>query len=211
MSLVQRLADGGWKGLASGKHYYGPRDCEESADAQERQIARGKLSHSLLPDNVKPGDSRWIHWKVQEEALSNVERAQAIDASIAFQEFAAANPSYPVGSSEAAAQLTEYLALSGVPIVQFNGGPVALATTPEQWQAAYEWKISMGTMPLDVDAGTRAKLEEIADRAYKARMNPTSEDDLYHMPMETLKKLAGAVEDDHARGPAQGSGIRNRF
>jgi hypothetical protein len=74
MSLVRKLPDGsGWVGVGTGKVYRAPRECEQSADFQERQFAR--TLQLKKPADVVPGSPEWIRMEIEEQALSNIDRA----------------------------------------------------------------------------------------------------------------------------------------
>jgi hypothetical protein len=114
---------------------------------------------------------------------------------MAYRQFAADHPEYPTDSDEASYQLCEFFEMEGKKVVDFNGVRLPLATDPKDWERAFEWKKSRGTLPLNMDAKRRLEAEELARQATERRQNLANEDDLYNMPMAAFKKLAGIIND----------------
>ena len=104
-----------------------------------------------MPKNVKPGSPEEALYRMQEESLSNEERSDFQDTVLAYKEFLARNPEY-IGTGAAgdrnAEQLSEYFAMHGKKFVRMNDAIVPLATSAEQWQQAYEWKLAMARWKL---------------------------------------------------------------
>jgi hypothetical protein len=89
VSLVRKVPDG-WIGTVTGKLYSPPRECEESAELQERKHAQSQPLR--LPPDVKPGSPEEVRMLIQEEALSNIERQDVKDTALAYRQFCARHP-----------------------------------------------------------------------------------------------------------------------
>lgn len=174
MGLV-RAAHGGWQGVVTGRMYYPPRENKQSAESQEREYV--KTNPFQLPKNVKPGSPEEALYKMQEEALSNYQRAELQDTILAYKAFLEMHPEY-VGNDANAEQLSEYFHMKGVPFVEFNGAVVPLATSALQWEEAYNWKLAMGSLqvnPSTAEAQDRIKAQELARKAV-LQQNVTEEE-----------------------------------
>jgi hypothetical protein len=193
MSLVQKLPNGaGWVGIATGRCYYPPQENEYSADQQERQHARSQPLQ--LPKDVTPGSAEHIRMMLQEEALSNVERAVLQEAGIAGRAFIANHPEL-LDNDHNLEQLCEYFALQGVPIVKFNDANIPLATDVQQWEEAYSWKVGMGALQFDpakTSVDLQSKISEAAVKANEKRLmhGPDEEVEMYNMPLNELAAKA---------------------
>jgi hypothetical protein len=179
MGLLRKI-DGGWAGIATGHTYYAPRECEESAEAQERRYT--KTLPFTMPKDVKPGSADEARLRLQEEALTNVERSDFQDTVLAYKEFCARNPEY-VGTGAAgdanAEELSEFFAFEGKKFVRMNDAIVPLATSAEDWQRAYDWKLSMGKMRINQTAATAHKQEEARKAAQESVTREFNEDEDY--------------------------------
>jgi hypothetical protein len=194
MSLVQKLPDGGWVGLSTGRHYYPPQENEYSANAQERQHARSQPLQLQMPKDVKPGSAEYIRMQIQEEALSNVQRAQLQEAGIAGRAFIANHPEL-LDNDHNLEQLCEYFALQGVPVVKFNDANIPLATSVDDWERAYFWKVGMGTLQFDpakMSVELQGKISEAAVKANEQRMLHGREEEaaMETMPLNELEARA---------------------
>lgn len=186
MGLTQKVA-GGWQGVITGRLYAPPRECEQSAEAQERQYADTLPLN--LPTNVEPGSAEEVKFKIQHEALSNLEQAQVRDTILGYRTFCAHHPEYPQTNENAQDQLLEWFHLNKFRFVTFNDSYIPLEARAESWEEAYQWKIAMGTMPVDpsvMNAKERLKFQEEATKRFKTK---PSEDDLYEMPIEQLRAM----------------------
>ena len=186
MGLTRKVA-GGWQGVVTGRLYAPPRECEQSAEAQERKYA--DTLPLRLPENCEPGSAEEVRIKIQQEALSNAEQAYVRDTGIGYKTFCAHHPEYPQRNANAQDQLLEWFHLNKFRFVMFNDAYIPLEATAENFEEAYQWKIAMGTMPVDpsvMDAKERLKFQEEATKRFKTK--PT-EDDLYGMPMEQLRAM----------------------
>jgi len=191
MSLVRKI-DGGWLGVSTGHHYYPPRECKESAEAQERQHAR---TIPLLPPNdVVVGSAEEAYYRCQLEALSNLEEADLRETILAYKEFAAAHPEFDGTNEHNSAEICEYLALKhGTRIVDFNGMRVPLATSPELWQEAFEWKVGQGRLHLNLSEQLRLEAQEAAKKAQEHRWdNPeTAEAEMEQRADQQIARFRG--------------------
>jgi len=194
MPLVQKLPDGGWVGLSTGRHYYPPQENEYSANAQERMHARSQPLQLQMPKDVKPGSSEWIRMQMQEEALTNVQRADLQEAGIAGRAFIANHPEL-LDNDHNLEQLCEYFALKGVPIVRFNDANIPLATDAQLWEEALAWKLGMGAMqfaPGQMSVELQAKITKAAVDSNEQRMmhDDAEEAEMYNMPLNELAAKA---------------------
>src|SRR5581483_3596868 len=121
-----RAVEGGWQGIATGRVYRAPQESKYSAEVQEREYA--KTLPVRLPKDVKPGSKEEALYRMQEEALDNVQRADLQDTILSYRAFLETHPEYVKSSDLNAEQLSEYFAMKGVPFVEFNGANVPLAT-----------------------------------------------------------------------------------
>ena len=179
MGLLRKI-DGGWQGVVTGHTYLAPRECEQSAEAQERRYA--KTLPFTMPKDVKPGSADEARLRLQEEALTNVERSDFRDTVLAYQEFLARNPEY-IGTGAAgdrnAEQLSEYFAMHGKKFVRMNDAIVPLATSAEQWQEAYDWKLAMGSVEVNPSAMEGRKQLKAKEAAQAAVTREFNEDEDY--------------------------------
>lgn len=189
MGLTQKI-DGGWQGVVTGKVYIPPRDCEESAEAQERQAYQNMPM--LTPKGCKRGSKEEADYKAQEEALSNVERAELKDTAIAYRTFRALHPELPPTENNDD-EISEYFALQGVKFVRFNGANVPLVTNPERWEEAYQWKLARGRLGLDPKVMNDKQRREAQEKATEfLERRPPSEDELERMADKEIARRQGA-------------------
>jgi len=101
---------------------------------------------------------------------------------LAYQEFRARNPEY-VGTGAAGdangEELSEFFAFEGKKFVRMNDAIVPLATSAEDWQRAYDWKLSMGKIRINQTAATARKQEEARKAAQEAVTREFDEDEDY--------------------------------
>jgi hypothetical protein len=135
-----------------------------------------------MPKDVKPGSADEARLRMQEEALSNVERSDFQDTVLAYQEFCARNPEYVATGAAGdrnAEQLSEYFAMQGKKFVRMNDAIVPLATSAQQWQEAYDWKLAMGSVEVNPSAMEARKQQKAKEAAQTAVTREFSEDEDY--------------------------------
>jgi hypothetical protein len=133
---------------------------------------------------------------IQEEALSNYERQQITDTALAYRQFYARHPEM-IDNDYNSGQLCEYFALKDIKIVQLNDSNVPLAVSPEMWEEAYRWKMSMSALQVDpakMSELQRQEAQRKAKAAIEAELNAPTEDELYNLPMRELEKRARGKE-----------------
>jgi len=81
--------------------------------------------------------------------------------------------------------------MKGVPFVYFNDAYVPLATSVEQWDQAFDWKLALGTMQVNSSiADSRQRLKAV-ESARESLAGPPSEDQLYEIPWAEFEKRRG--------------------
>lgn len=188
MALLRKIGPGHWQGIVTGRMYYAPRECEESAEAQEQQHVQ--TLPLKMPTDVKAGSPEYIKYEVQHEALSNVEQDQIRKTVVGYREFIERHPEY-VRDDPNSANLVEYLSLKGKRLVAFNGADVPLNASVEDWEEAFQWKCANQMVRLDpgvMNAQEQLKAQARA-KEYLEHKEP-SEDELYAMPWAEFDKRA---------------------
>jgi hypothetical protein len=98
-----------------------------------------------MPADIEPGTPEAVRMLIQEESLSNVQRADLTETSLAYRAFCANHPAYVGDSDWNASRLSEFLVLKyGVPVVPWGDARVPLETSVDQWESAYDWAAAQG-------------------------------------------------------------------
>ena len=81
----------------------------------------------------------------------------------------------------------------GTRIVDFNGMRVPLATSPELWQEAFEWKVGQGRLHLNLSEQLRLEAQEAAKKAQEHRWdNPeTAEAEMEQRADQQIARFRG--------------------
>lgn len=190
MALTRKIA-GGWQGIVTGKVYYPPRECQESAEAQEQQARRNmpRLDRAAQYEKDSPEYVRAI---IEEEALTNVQRADLDEMTSRFLEFKSLHPEY-LDSDFNLNMMTEYWTLKGIPAVVWDGKLMPLVTRYEDWEEAYNWKLAHGQLQINPSVmGAKESLEASQRAAQEVITRREGDDEAasYAMPLNELAARA---------------------
>ena len=190
MALVRKIS-GGWQGVVTGRHYYAPRECQESAEAQERPALQARPFN--LPKDCKPGSAEEARLKVQEEALENIDRVLLTETILGYRTFCAHHPEYLPNNQQNSEELLEWFHMKGFRFVMFNDAWVPLSATADKWEEAYQWKLAMNKIQVDptvMNAQQRLQAQKEAGEFFKNEA-PT-EADLEAMVDTEITRRTGA-------------------
>lgn len=181
--------EGGWIGKASTRFYSAPRECEESAEAQEREFAR-RYPRQQSSGGPTEGSAEEARWALQQDSLENIDLIYLDETKAAYQQFCVNHPEW-LHSEDNLIELCEFFKIRGTTrFVLSNDSYLPLAVTPEMWEEAYQWKMAAGKIQVNPSVMSEKQRIEAQLRAQEnAKRGNTSEEQLYDMPMEQLRAM----------------------